>query len=180
MNKRIERISIQEIRGFRLGTAESTEGATGVTAILCEDGATAGVDVRGGAPATRETDLLKPENMVQKIHAVCLSGGSAFGEHPHPDVHARPLRSAYGADDHRGGAGSFGYFDARAQVRRRLLVRHRPCHWHDHRLYDSRVINPAPSAARRCKPPAMRVDAKRRYATGGPPPRMVIVQVASP
>lgn len=79
MNKRIERISIQEIRGFRLGTAESTEGATGVTAILCEDGATAGVDVRGGAPATRETDLLKPENMVQKIHAVCLSGGSAFG-----------------------------------------------------------------------------------------------------
>lgn len=47
--------------------------------MICKDGATAGVDVRGGAPGTRETDLLNPVNMVQKIHAVMLAGGSAFG-----------------------------------------------------------------------------------------------------
>jgi L-aminopeptidase/D-esterase-like protein len=52
---------------------------TGTTVILAPDGAVAGVDVRGGAPGTRETDLLRPENLVQQIHAVCLTGGSAFG-----------------------------------------------------------------------------------------------------
>lgn len=55
------------------------EGGTGCTAILCKDGAVAGVDVRGGGPATRDTDLLHPRNTVEKIHAVLLSGGSAFG-----------------------------------------------------------------------------------------------------
>lgn len=72
-------IDISEIEGFRLGTAENKEAATGVTVIICEKGAAAGVDVRGGGPATRETDLLKPENMVQQINAVVLSGGSAYG-----------------------------------------------------------------------------------------------------
>lgn len=67
------------IDGFLIGTAENQEAGTGVTAIICPDGATAGVDVRGGGPATRETDLLRPENMVQAIHSVTLSGGSAFG-----------------------------------------------------------------------------------------------------
>ncbi|MBD3387141.1 hypothetical protein GF407_19710 [candidate division KSB1 bacterium] len=52
---------------------------TGCTVIIAENGATAGVDVRGGAPGTRETDLLKPVNLVQKIHAILLTGGSAFG-----------------------------------------------------------------------------------------------------
>ena len=47
--------------------------------VLCEKGAVAGVDVRGGGPATRETDLLNPKNMVEQIHAVTLAGGSAFG-----------------------------------------------------------------------------------------------------
>ncbi len=75
----MKKIDIREIKGFRIGNAENTIAATGVTAILAEKGATAGVDVRGGGPATRETDLLKPENMVQKIHAVVLSGGSAYG-----------------------------------------------------------------------------------------------------
>ena len=72
-------IQINEIEGFQIGSAQDIENATGCTVILCKEGATAGVDVRGGGPATRETDLLNPKNMVQKIHAVTLSGGSAFG-----------------------------------------------------------------------------------------------------
>lgn len=75
----MKEIDIKEIKGFRIGSAENTEAATGVTVIISEDGAAAGVDVRGGGPATRETDLLKPENMVQAINAVVLSGGSAYG-----------------------------------------------------------------------------------------------------
>src|SRR5262249_57478543 len=55
------------------------ERPTGCTVILVEAGATAGVDVRGAAPATRETDLLRPGNIVQIAHAIVLSGGSAFG-----------------------------------------------------------------------------------------------------
>lgn len=66
-------------RNVKIGNATNLDAATGCTVILCETGATAGVDVRGGGPATRETDLLKPENMVQQIHAVVLSGGSAYG-----------------------------------------------------------------------------------------------------
>lgn len=72
-------INIKDMKGFQIGSAENAEAATGVTVIISEKGATAGVDVRGGGPATRETDLLKPENMVQEINAVALSGGSAFG-----------------------------------------------------------------------------------------------------
>ncbi len=53
--------------------------ATGTTVLLVEGGAVGGVDCRGGAPGTRETDLLAPENLVQRVHAVCLSGGSAYG-----------------------------------------------------------------------------------------------------
>ena len=52
---------------------------TGTTVVLAPAGATGGVDVRGGAPGTRETDLLRPENLVQQVHAVCLTGGSAYG-----------------------------------------------------------------------------------------------------
>lgn len=72
----MNRINIED---FLVGTSENLEAGTGVTAVICPDGAAAGVDVRGGGPATRETDLLKPENMIQKIHSVVLSGGSAFG-----------------------------------------------------------------------------------------------------
>ncbi len=75
----MKEINITDIKGFRIGFAENIEAATGVTVMLCEKGACAGVDVRGGGPATRETDLLKPENMVQEINAVVLSGGSAYG-----------------------------------------------------------------------------------------------------
>lgn len=72
-------IKLTEINGIQIGSCENTQAATGCTVIIAKDGATTGVDVRGGAPATRETDLLNPKNMVSKIHAVMLSGGSAFG-----------------------------------------------------------------------------------------------------
>lgn len=72
-------ININEFEDFFCGNAENLEGATGCTVILSKEGAVAGVDVRGSAPATRETDLLDPRNSVEKINAVILSGGSAYG-----------------------------------------------------------------------------------------------------
>ena len=71
--------SISDVRGIQVGHAQNEEALTGCTVILCRKGAVAGVDVRGGAPGTRETDLLNPINLVQKVHAVVLAGGSAFG-----------------------------------------------------------------------------------------------------
>src|SRR5690349_20435173 len=71
--------SITDVRGIEVGHAQNDEALTGCTVILCRKGAVAGVDVRGGAPGTRETDLLNPINLVQKIHAIVLAGGSAFG-----------------------------------------------------------------------------------------------------
>ena len=67
------------VEGVKVGHHTLAERPTGCTVILTEDGAVGGVDVRGGAPGTRETDLLDPVNMVQEVHAVVLSGGSAFG-----------------------------------------------------------------------------------------------------
>lgn len=75
----MKEIKISAINGIKVGHAQSIEGGTGCTAIICEKGAFAGVDVRGGGPASRETELLKPVNMVQQIHCVMLSGGSAYG-----------------------------------------------------------------------------------------------------
>lgn len=72
-------IDFCNIGGLQVGHAQDQAAATGVTVVLCEDGAVAGVDVRGGAPGTRETDLLAPENLVQEVHGVMLAGGSAFG-----------------------------------------------------------------------------------------------------
>lgn len=72
-------IKITDIEGIKIGHAENLEAATGCTVILCEEGAVAGVDVRGGAPGTRETDLLNPMNMIDKVHGILLTGGSAFG-----------------------------------------------------------------------------------------------------
>jgi L-aminopeptidase/D-esterase-like protein len=71
--------SIVDIKGIQVGQAQNDEAHTGCTVILCEKGAVAGVDQRGGAPGTRETDLLRPMHLVERIHAVVLSGGSAFG-----------------------------------------------------------------------------------------------------
>src|SRR4026209_570230 len=71
--------AITDVRGIEVGHAQDEEALTGCTVIICRKGAVAGVDVRGGAPGTRETDLLNPVNLVEKVHAVVLSGGSAFG-----------------------------------------------------------------------------------------------------
>jgi L-aminopeptidase/D-esterase-like protein len=75
----MQQIEFTKIEGLEVGHAQNLDAATGCTVVLCKNGATTGVDVRGGAPGTRETDLLNPVNMVQKIHAIMLSGGSAFG-----------------------------------------------------------------------------------------------------
>ncbi len=75
----MKEVSITDIKGIKVGHAQDVEGGTGCTVILCEEGAYAGVDVRGGGPASRETELLKPVNLVEQIHAVMLSGGSAYG-----------------------------------------------------------------------------------------------------
>jgi L-aminopeptidase/D-esterase-like protein len=71
--------AITNVPGIKVGHYTDKEAATGCTVILCETGAVAGVDVRGSAPGTRETDLLRPMNLVEKVQAVLLSGGSAFG-----------------------------------------------------------------------------------------------------
>jgi L-aminopeptidase/D-esterase-like protein len=67
------------VPGLKVGNYTLRERPTGCTVVLAEAGAVAGVDVRGSAPGTRETDLLRPEMSVQQIHAIVLSGGSAYG-----------------------------------------------------------------------------------------------------
>lgn len=70
---------LTDVDGVKLGHAEDKNALTGVSVILCEEGFSAGVDVRGAGPGTRETDLLRAENLVEKVHAVFLTGGSAYG-----------------------------------------------------------------------------------------------------
>jgi L-aminopeptidase/D-esterase-like protein len=71
--------TLTAVPGVKVGHDTRTERPTGCTVVLVESGATAGVDVRGAAPGTRETDLLDPINTVQQVHAIVLAGGSAFG-----------------------------------------------------------------------------------------------------
>ena len=71
---------ITRVHGIRVGQAENEAARTGVTVVLCrKDGAVGGCSVRGAAPGTRETDLLRPGNLVERVHAVVLAGGSAYG-----------------------------------------------------------------------------------------------------
>ena len=70
---------ITDVDGILVGNAEDHRLRSGVSVVLCETPAMASVDVRGGAPGTRETDLLDPSCMVDRVDAVCLSGGSAYG-----------------------------------------------------------------------------------------------------
>ena len=72
-------ININEIQGFSIGNAQDEKGGTGCTAILCPKGAVGGADVRGGGPATRETDLLSPVKSCEEVYGIMLSGGSAYG-----------------------------------------------------------------------------------------------------
>tara|TARA_B100000315_G_scaffold241917_1_gene263326 strand:+ start:36363 stop:37340 length:978 start_codon:yes stop_codon:yes gene_type:complete len=71
--------TITAVTGLEAGHHTDLEHATGCTVFLCREGAVGGVDVRGGSPGTRETDLLRPVHRVDQVHAVVLSGGSAFG-----------------------------------------------------------------------------------------------------
>ena len=71
--------SLCDVAGLKLGHFTHPSVPTGCSVVLCEAGATAGVDVRGAAPGTRDTELLRPENTVQQVHALVLTGGSAFG-----------------------------------------------------------------------------------------------------
>lgn len=75
----MKEIRFCDIEDIKLGHCHNEIGGTGCSVVICEKGATGGVDVRGGSPGTRETDLLNPSEMVDKINAVMLSGGSAFG-----------------------------------------------------------------------------------------------------
>lgn len=70
---------ITDVPGIRVGHDTDLEAATGCTVVVCDMPAVGGVDVRGGSPATRETDVLRPLHMVEEVHAVLLTGGSAFG-----------------------------------------------------------------------------------------------------
>ncbi|MFC1974933.1 P1 family peptidase [Chloroflexota bacterium] len=72
-------ISFSDIPGLQMGHTQDFEAATGCTVVLVKEGAVCGVDQRGGAPGTRETDLLRPMHLIEKVHAVLLTGGSAFG-----------------------------------------------------------------------------------------------------
>ncbi|MES2958652.1 MAG: P1 family peptidase [Pseudomonadota bacterium] len=71
--------AITDVTGLTVGHFTHPARATGCSVVLCPEGVVAGVDVRGGAPGTRETDLLAPENLIDRVHAVLLTGGSAFG-----------------------------------------------------------------------------------------------------
>ncbi|MFL6144713.1 MAG: P1 family peptidase [Labedaea sp.] len=73
--------AITDVAGVLVGHHQRLGGgwATGTTVVICPDGSTGSVDSRGGAPGTRETDLLLPENLVQQVDAICLTGGSAYG-----------------------------------------------------------------------------------------------------
>jgi L-aminopeptidase/D-esterase-like protein len=71
--------SISDVAGIKVGHYTNQDAGTGCTVILCPDGAVPGVDVRGSAPGTHETDLMRPGHMIRNIHGIALSGGSAFG-----------------------------------------------------------------------------------------------------
>lgn len=75
----MKEIKIQDMKNFRIGSSENRKAGTGCTVIICPEGAPCGIDVRGGGPASRETELLKPVAACEKIHAIALCGGSAFG-----------------------------------------------------------------------------------------------------
>ncbi len=75
----MDNTTITAVEGIRVGHAQTVDGPTGCTVILCPPGTVGGVDQRGGAPGTRETDLLRPGHLVQHVNAILLAGGSAYG-----------------------------------------------------------------------------------------------------
>ncbi len=79
MEESMKEIKVTDIEGFRIGQTEDPKGGTGCTVIISEKGCAAGVDIRGGGPASRECELLRPFSVAQAIHALVLGGGSTFG-----------------------------------------------------------------------------------------------------
>lgn len=75
----VHRDALTDVAGIRVGHWTNRRSATGCTVVLCPPGTVGGVDVRGAAPGTRETELLRPGNLIEEVHAILLSGGSAFG-----------------------------------------------------------------------------------------------------
>ena len=75
----MEEINFTDIGGIEVGHAQDFDAATGCTVVLCKKGAMGGVDVRGSSPSTRETDGLNPVNVRDHVHAILLTGGSAYG-----------------------------------------------------------------------------------------------------
>jgi L-aminopeptidase/D-esterase-like protein len=75
----IKELTLEPIPGIQIGHEQDDRARTGCTVVLCEDGAVAGFDLRGSAPGTRETELLRPGFLVEEIHGILLTGGSAFG-----------------------------------------------------------------------------------------------------
>ncbi|MCP3942649.1 MAG: P1 family peptidase [Desulfobacteraceae bacterium] len=75
----MNQINFMEIGEIKVGHAQNLAAATGCTVLIIEKGGVVGGDVRGGAPGTRETDLLDPVNLVERVHGILLTGGSAFG-----------------------------------------------------------------------------------------------------
>lgn len=90
----MHQINFTDIEDIEVGHAQDLKAGTGCTVVMCKKGVVAGIDVRGGAPGTRETDLLDPVNLVKKIHAVVLAGGSAFGLDAAAGVMERAVISA--------------------------------------------------------------------------------------
>lgn len=89
---------ITDVPGIKVGQVTDKQGLTGCTVILSERGAVASVDVRGSAPATRETDLLRPGNLVRQAHAILLAGGSAYGLNAAAGVMAYLEEKGFGLD----------------------------------------------------------------------------------
>ena len=75
----MKEIPVTSIKGVRIGQVENKEAGTGCTVFICENGMRAGLDVRGGGPASRDSQLLNPITAAQFLHGIVLGGGSAFG-----------------------------------------------------------------------------------------------------
>ena len=76
---KLKEINVTDIQPLRIGQVENADAATGMTVLISENGMRAGLDVRGGGPASRDSQMLNPLMSMQQIHSIVLSGGSAFG-----------------------------------------------------------------------------------------------------
>ena len=154
--------SITDVEGVRVGHHQRVGRGwqTGTTVVFAPHGATPGVDVRGGGPGTRETDALEPHNLIEQIHAVCLTGGSAYGlaaadgvmawlEERSPRLHRRPpgFRTRPRRPRRAGGG------DLRSRPRRRLRASAR------------RRLRPARHRRGAARPAPMGIG-RRRYRRG--------------